>query len=654
MIIKRIILIFTLALTVFTLSACNEAAETKVYTLSVTSNIDEVTPIYFDGNIVDRVQAYVISTYPVEGYTFEYWHIEGNTEQLSTELSYNYTPTADSVVEAYYSNDNPDPIDPVVDVYTVTVTTNVETINVAVSHFPTNSGATQYKLIAPVIGSYTFLHWMDINTEAILSSDLTFTFVATMNQEIEAIYELDEIAEPELFYETMFDDASKAAYAEGTVTTGGKDLILKEALLGTLSADQKISGSSVRMKQGHILTDFTITDIAQIVFYAGIYGADDSSTVNVQLSTDKITWITVDTFTSSATLDLYSYIFDDTLVTSLGIDTSNAFYFRIANTTGERVNVDNLQIYTGEGFIADDTPLYTITITNMATQYLLNETVDLSGCVATHPTSGATTCDVTGTVNTSIGGAYEVIFSKTDEFGNTAVEIVRFTVIDPVAIGDITTDMVAYYDDAEGLYGDALITALNIILNTGFSGVDYGAARTILDDSDQDPLNANNLILVYLGSSISGVWDSGATWNREHVWPQSLLGESASNGTVNVASDLYNLMPADPGENSTRSNQPYSALVSGYEPRDEVKGDVARALFYMMVMYDNLNLVNTAPGLYEMGYLDELIAWHIADPVSQFEIDRLEVIANAQNNRNPFVDYPHLVDLVFLYEVSGD
>ena len=74
----------------------------------------------------------------------------------------------------------------------------------------------------------------------------------------------------------------------------------------------------------------------------------------------------------------------------------------------------------------------------------------------------------------------------------------------------------------------------------------------------------------------------------------------------------------------------------------------------MMVMYENLNLVNTAPGIYEMGYLDELLSWHIGDPVSEFELNRSEVIATYQNNRNPFVDYPHLVDLIWFYETTSE
>jgi len=211
-------------------------------------------------------------------------------------------------------------------------------------------------------------------------------------------------------------------------------------------------------------------------------------------------------------------------------------------------------------------------------------------------------------------------------------------------------DLKTYYNNAESLYGDDLVNALHTIINSGFVGVTYGEARTILDDSDRDPNNSNNLILVYLGTSISSVWDSGATWNREHVWPQSLLGESANNSVVNKASDLYNLMPSDAAENSKRGNNPYSSLGPGYEPRDEVKGDVARAIFYMMVMYEELELVNVRPNLHEMGYLDELLLWHYADPVDDFEMNRQEVIYGEQLNRNPFVDYPHFVELIWFHE----
>ncbi len=203
-----------------------------------------------------------------------------------------------------------------------------------------------------------------------------------------------------------------------------------------------------------------------------------------------------------------------------------------------------------------------------------------------------------------------------------------------------------YYEGADGLTGVNLRTFLRMTVSDGKTLVDYGTARYALDDSDRDPNNPNNLILVYLGTSVSGTWDGGSTWNREHVWPQSLLGVSAENSTANAASDLQNLKPANPAENSSRSNKYFDNVTNNlsYSPRDEVKGDIARILFYMHVAYGNLNLVNSYPATYQMGKLDTLLQWHLQDPVDDFERNRNEVIFSYQNNRNPFIDHPEFAE----------
>lgn len=207
-----------------------------------------------------------------------------------------------------------------------------------------------------------------------------------------------------------------------------------------------------------------------------------------------------------------------------------------------------------------------------------------------------------------------------------------------------------YYEGADGLEGDQLIVFLNQLINSTFDGVTYGDARYMLDETDRDPNQSGNLILVYLGTSVSGVWDSGNTWNREHVWPQSLLGVSADNSTVNSASDLHNLKPSDPAENSSRGNKFFgnSTTSQTYEPRDEVKGDIARILFYMDIMYDELSLISLNEGnTYEMGNLDALLVWHNEDPVDDFEMYRNEKIEAFQGNRNPFIDHPEFVDKIY-------
>jgi endonuclease I len=212
-----------------------------------------------------------------------------------------------------------------------------------------------------------------------------------------------------------------------------------------------------------------------------------------------------------------------------------------------------------------------------------------------------------------------------------------------------TLALSTYYESATGLTGTTLKNQLRIIINTGFVGVDYGAARYMLDDTDRDPNNPNNVLLMYAGTSVSGVWDNGITWNREHVWPQSLLGVPADNGTVNAASDLQNLKPENPSINSSRGNKYFADATTtlSYAPRNEVRGDIARILFYMTIMYSNLTLVEQNPATYQMAVLSILLTWHDLDPVDAFERNRNEKIYEYQKNRNPFIDYPDFVDMIW-------
>jgi uncharacterized repeat protein (TIGR02543 family) len=206
-----------------------------------------------------------------------------------------------------------------------------------------------------------------------------------------------------------------------------------------------------------------------------------------------------------------------------------------------------------------------------------------------------------------------------------------------------------YYASINGKTGNELLLELRTIINNGIFRVSYGEARYILNITDRDPLNSNNVILVYRGTSVSGTWDGGTTWNREHVWPQSLLGVETNNTSRHVGADLHNLKPANPSENSSRGNKYFDNTTTtvSYSPRVEVRGDVARILFYMVVMYDYLELINSTPTMYKMAMLNTLLQWHIDDPVDDFERNRNDVIYFYQKNRNPFIDHPELVNQVF-------
>jgi hypothetical protein len=79
------------------------------------------------------------------------------------------------------------------------------------------------------------------------------------------------------------------------------------------------------------------------------------------------------------------------------------------------------------------------------------------------------------------------------------------------------------------------------------------------------------------------------------------------------------------------------------------RGDVARALFYMAVRYNGLNVVNGFPGepTGNIGDLATLLTWNTTDTADDYEMNHNNVIYNWQRNRNPFVDYPLLAEFVF-------
>lgn len=226
-----------------------------------------------------------------------------------------------------------------------------------------------------------------------------------------------------------------------------------------------------------------------------------------------------------------------------------------------------------------------------------------------------------------------------------------------------------YYDSTQLLSGSELENVLHEIVKN-HNEFSYSSAKQILKESDEDPNNNNNISLVYKGGSIpksdfaSNQEDD--FWNREHVWAKS-HGNFQNFGDLGAYSDAHNLKPCDASINSARGykdfdnggNQHSEATDCYYtsttwEPRDEVKGDIARIIFYMHTRYSgdgepNLNMVdftNTFPNA-QMGKLSTLLEWNEQDPVDAFERRRNDVIYSWQNNRNPFIDYPDFANLIW-------
>lgn len=192
---------------------------------------------------------------------------------------------------------------------------------------------------------------------------------------------------------------------------------------------------------------------------------------------------------------------------------------------------------------------------------------------------------------------------------------------------------------------------------------------------------------------IAGASGEGVGYNREHMMPQSTFSTSSSISDYPMYSDLNFIIPVDAYINQRRNNYPYgignntnhyiftngsrmsNAAIPNYpytgrvyEPINEFKGDVARTLLYFAVRYegklgsfntayttsanitpatDQCPLDGTEERAIDLPYVAMLKQWSAADPVSQREIDRNNSIYTLQKNRNPFIDHPEWIDMIW-------
>ncbi|HBX83335.1 MAG TPA: hypothetical protein DEH40_01400 [Marinilabiliales bacterium] len=249
------------------------------------------------------------------------------------------------------------------------------------------------------------------------------------------------------------------------------------------------------------------------------------------------------------------------------------------------------------------------------------------------------------------------------------------------AVSSIPT---GYYTNASGLCGEDLKTALYNIIK-GHTSVTYTTLwtsfKTTDDRSDGKVWDMYSNISYTFTTDQCGTYSGeGDCYNREHSFPKSWFNDATP-----MYTDLFHLYPTDGYVNGRRSNYPFGEVTSptytsgngsklgpcsypGYtgtvfEPIDEYKGDFARTYFYMVTRYENLVaswetnstevdaiLDGTSFPSFEIWFLNMLVEWNAADPVSQKEIDRNEAVYVIQKNRNPFIDHPEYIDAIW---VSG-
>jgi len=236
----------------------------------------------------------------------------------------------------------------------------------------------------------------------------------------------------------------------------------------------------------------------------------------------------------------------------------------------------------------------------------------------------------------------------------------------------LVSNAFAQPDAPEGLNSEALRTWLKTEwYNPYFNDLGYNGARTQMFGYT-DELNSA-IHCIYTGfeqpSEFTTYLDP---INTEHIIPQSFFG-----GISPMKSDLFNIRPSHGSANSSRGNSPYSEIAdenaqwygtnasgayvtqsnvpedpenwskrsgSLWEPKEDVKGDIARKVFYFYTMYPT-----QAGEISTLGNPEMFYAWHLEDPVSAFEATRNDRIQEVQGNANPYISHPDWVETAWFW-----
>lgn len=232
----------------------------------------------------------------------------------------------------------------------------------------------------------------------------------------------------------------------------------------------------------------------------------------------------------------------------------------------------------------------------------------------------------------------------------------------------------AYYSSLNGLSGEKLKNAIHTLVTTDVKIYSYGSGKnktwwwfyeTDRDESNNSVIDRYSPDVRYFGSR----GDAVSGMNIEHSFPKSWWGGSSNN----AYKDLYNLMPSESKINGLKSNYAMGLVVSGsggngftkigtgpdgfmvWEPADEWKGAFARGYMYMATAYQDFTwsgegLKSLTTGDYPtlQPWASELyMEWARQYKVDEIEVTRNERVGALQNNRNPYVDFPNLMEYVW-------
>ena len=244
-------------------------------------------------------------------------------------------------------------------------------------------------------------------------------------------------------------------------------------------------------------------------------------------------------------------------------------------------------------------------------------------------------------------------------------------------------DVDTYYASANTGSAQNLLDSLRSIINANYKTLGYDGLLEAYHTTDKRPDGYlkdyySNITNYVIGGPAENAQykKEGDGYNREHAIPQSWWGK----GTTNQGCDAFIVLPTDGYINNMRSNWPFGEVASVskqsangfslfgtgknnigtcFEPNDMYKGDFARIYFYAITKWKTTTWTGgnasstfltslSAPNWGLTNYaLDLFVRWHAEDPVDEWELNRNDNVFALQKNRNPYIDHPEWVDIIW-------
>ena len=430
------------------------------------------------------------------------------------------------------------------------------------------------------------------------------------------------------------------------------------------------------------ISTFPASPTANVAVYVSATAADSAGPI----SAVSVNWgLSSGSLPNAINMSLVS---DSTYTADSGIPGQTAgvsIYYRVSATGPSLTSQSSVRSYTIPGTSGAPTILAVGEMSDSTLLVTFSEPVqEASAEVPGNYTIGALvavnavwdpvrTAEVTITVRGLTGGAKTLTVTGVMDLDNnpTSGATRGFTYID-------VTIPAGYYASTVGLVGSPLRKALHNLMKN-HTVTSYSFALTAFSTTDIKP---NGKIWDMYSDIPGGTppyeynWGDqgqGATeglgYNREHTWPQSWFNSSSP-----MVSDLWNLFPSDAKVNGYRANYPFgdvgtptitslngskvgNNISPGYggtvfEPIDAYKGDLARFHWYMNTRYFGQDASwpgspSTNGAEFEPWARTLYRQWHANDPVAWKERMRNAAIYLYQNNRNPYVDHPEFLEMIW-------